>query len=355
MHRVIRQVRSNSTSTTFWADDTLSSILDSFKAPVRFAAGYGSGVFKQASYEENAKAGTKKGPMIDLIFGVTHPEHWHSLNVRQNPHHYSFIQSFGSQTISVLQEKFGAGVYFNPDVTVRSNRGDIRVKYGVVSMDRLIADLKDWETLYLAGRMQKPTKILRGDSRVKLANDANLENAVRIALLSLPTEFTEEDFFKALVSISYLGDFRMMIAENPRKVHNIVVGQIAELRAMYRPIVENCPNVLMSASKFWKESPDTGLDSPMKQDDDARLRAALLLSLPKKMRDKIIDSFRLSIGNIQVSNAFAQSPEVTQLTQSAIRSIVRAPAFTQSVKGLLTAGPSRSLKYIGEKITKRFA
>ncbi|KAI8847524.1 mitochondrial matrix Mmp37 [Chytridium lagenaria] len=348
-----------STSTTFWADETLYGLLDAFNAPVRFAAGYGSGVFKQASYDENSAPGTTKGPMIDLIFGVTHPEHWHSLNVRQNPHHYSFLKSFGSQTISVVQNKFGAGVYFNPDVVIPSNKGNVRVKYGVVAMDRLISDLKDWDTLYLAGRMQKPTKILRGDSRIKLANDSNLENAVRIALLTLPTEFTEEDFFKAIVSISYLGDFRMMVAENPRKVHNIVEGQIAELRAMYRPIVDNCSNVQISSGSDWREPSNTGLDNVMKQDDDARLRSALVLALPKKVRDQLFAMYRQRHGqevlnDAELANIIANSSEVSELTKKAIQSIVRLPALTQSVKGLLTAGPSRSLRYVGEKLAKRF-
>ena len=125
----------------FWADARLLSILDSFSAPVRFAAAYGSGVYKQAGYDEydfetvdstvnvaqdqktpsiNSSKSilTTKRPMIDLIFGVTHPEHWHSLNLRQNPHHYSSFSRFGSQAVSVLQERFGAGVYYNTHVTV---------------------------------------------------------------------------------------------------------------------------------------------------------------------------------------------------------------------------------------------
>jgi translocator assembly and maintenance protein 41 len=56
--------------------------------------------------------------MVDYIFGVTHPHHWHSLNIQQNPHHYSMMRRFGSNATTLLQDKVGAGVYFNPYVEV---------------------------------------------------------------------------------------------------------------------------------------------------------------------------------------------------------------------------------------------
>lgn len=56
--------------------------------------------------------------MVDYIFGVTHPHHWHSLNIQQNPHHYSIMRRFGSNATTLLQDKVGAGVYFNPYVEV---------------------------------------------------------------------------------------------------------------------------------------------------------------------------------------------------------------------------------------------
>lgn len=56
--------------------------------------------------------------MVDFIFGVSHPGHWHALNIQQNPHHYSSLRHLGSGAVSLLQEKVGAGVYFNPYVEV---------------------------------------------------------------------------------------------------------------------------------------------------------------------------------------------------------------------------------------------
>ena len=54
--------------------------------------------------------------MMDFIFGVTHVQHWHSLNLKQNPSHYSSAALFGSSFVSTVQEKWGAGIYYNPFV-----------------------------------------------------------------------------------------------------------------------------------------------------------------------------------------------------------------------------------------------
>lgn len=104
----------------------LKSIVSRFNAPIRYAFAYGSGVFRQSGYDTNKK------PMMDFIFGVSHPGHWHALNMQQNPHHYSGLRWLGSSTVSMLQEKVGAGVYFNPyveiDGMVSLNCGDTREK-----------------------------------------------------------------------------------------------------------------------------------------------------------------------------------------------------------------------------------
>lgn len=91
--------------------DRLRSLLREFHAPVQYAMAYGSGVFSQGK-------GTSSKPQIDLIFGVSHTAHWHSLNLRQHRDHYSFLGSFGSDTVSYVQDKMGAGVYFNPYVDI---------------------------------------------------------------------------------------------------------------------------------------------------------------------------------------------------------------------------------------------
>lgn len=89
--------------------ERLQQLLFSFRAPIRFAFAYGSGVFSQGGSQ-------KQRPMIDLIFGVSFTQHWHSLNLAQHRDHYSFMSKLGSGAVAYVQDNFGAGVYFNPYV-----------------------------------------------------------------------------------------------------------------------------------------------------------------------------------------------------------------------------------------------
>lgn len=56
--------------------------------------------------------------------------------------------------------------------------------------------------------------------------DVNFIAAVHTALLLLPENFTEEQFYMTLASISYTGDHRMTYGENPKKISNIVSKNI---------------------------------------------------------------------------------------------------------------------------------
>jgi translocator assembly and maintenance protein 41 len=93
--------------------ERLRSVLWEFKAPVRYAVAYGSGVFSQGTTKLSGQK-----PMIDLIFGVTYSQHWHSLNLQQHRDHYSFLGNLGSGVISMVQDRMGAGMYFNPYVEI---------------------------------------------------------------------------------------------------------------------------------------------------------------------------------------------------------------------------------------------
>jgi len=67
------------------------------------------------------------------------------------------------------------------------------IKYGVVQTDHLVADLLDWEQLYLAGRLHKPCRfVVQARNRHEL-NEAlalNLKSACHAALLLLPERFS---------------------------------------------------------------------------------------------------------------------------------------------------------------------
>ena len=92
------------------ADSTralLESIVSEFNAPIRYAFAYGSGVFEQDGYS------SAKKPMIDFVFAVNHPSHWHSINMSRFPGHYPlYSRALGSDFVSRVQE-ISPGLWFN--------------------------------------------------------------------------------------------------------------------------------------------------------------------------------------------------------------------------------------------------
>lgn len=368
--------------------EALRLIIWQFRAPVRYAFAYGSGVFPQTAISSSSPSSIHpnpsqaissvqggKGKMIDFIFGVSYSQHWHALNLHQHRDHYSAIGSLGSSFVSRVQERWGAGTYFNPYVTVNGTL----IKYGVVNLDTLYKDLSEWDTLYLAGRLQKPVKILRDDPRIRLANQINLISAVRTALLLLPEKFSERDFYSTIAGISYLGDPRMSLgAENLDKVANIVHHQLPNFRKLYAPLVENLPNVSFNDSRCnspsWFDDPDT--NSTMVQDMDPQKRANMVLRLPKNFREKLYFHFQSKFriprsefekmmepsndadasrlrhrqgGVFEQRIASEDQESLTREVSKVITKIIKWPSYSQSVKSFFTAGVSRSWRYMGEK------
>jgi mitochondrial translocator assembly and maintenance protein 41 len=137
-------------------------------------------------------------------------------------------------------------------------------------VDNLCSDLLNWNTLYLAGRMHKPLRIIKDDARVRLTQQVNLTSAVRAALLTLPAEFSQTQLFETIAGISYRGDPRMVLpGENRGKVGNIVRKQSPQFRELYYRLVTGLPGV------YWAS------DSPTIQQDTSPLsRVAHLRKLP---------------------------------------------------------------------------
>lgn len=216
----------------------LNLILSHFQAPIDFAFGYGSGVFKQNGYD-NLKGSNK--PQIDLIFGVKDPLKFHKINMCQNPDHYSSLKWCGSSVISYFQD-IGAGIYFNPFVDIAGRE----VKYGVVSLERIVQDLCTWDSFYLAGRLQKPVKILKDNNIIKYWNQLNLKSAATVAKYLLHNDNTvksrldEFKFYQRIAGLSYIGDIRYTLGgENPNKVNNIVEKNFHNFQKYYGPIYED--------------------------------------------------------------------------------------------------------------------
>lgn len=324
--------------------DKLRLLLWKFRA-VRYAVAYGSGVFPQRRKEEGAV------PMVDLIFGVTFTQHWHSLNLHSHADHYSSLAQLGSGMVSRVQDGLGAGVYFNTYVEMDG----LRLKYGVVNIDTLSRDLAEWDTLYLAGRLHKPVKILRDDHTVRQASQRNLLSAMRVALLLLPETFSERQLYETIAGLSYMGDVRMKIAgENPHKVQNIVMAQEEHFRRLYAPLVHTLPNLT------YKEKGDVGA-SAMQQDMDPVRRGNMVARLPTQFQSKLYNVYgrrphfdasdeRPPGGDVE--RMISADPALRKNVQKAIRSTVFWPSAMQTVKGVLTAGPVKATSYAAEKFTK---
>lgn len=104
----------------------LESIVAKFDAPIRYAFAYGSGVFEQDGYE--GKTETER-PMLDFMFAVTHPAHFHSINMQQFPNHYPFhSRVLGSSYVSRVQN-IGPGVWFNAYVPVSGVVRDLSFRH----------------------------------------------------------------------------------------------------------------------------------------------------------------------------------------------------------------------------------
>ncbi|KAJ5167162.1 Phosphatidate cytidylyltransferase [Penicillium canariense] len=367
--------------------EALRQILWQFRAPIRYAFAYGSGVFTQTGAPSTGsthpspptaiqKMQQGSGKMIDFIFGVSYSQHWHDLNLHQHRDHYSGLGSLGSYVVSQVQDRFGAGVYFNTHITVNGTL----IKYGVVNLDTLCTDLLQWNTLYLAGRLHKPVKILRDHPKVRLANQMNLLSALRVALLLLPERFSEFELYSTIAGISYMGDLRMVLpAEDPAKVHNIVSGQMAHFRRLYAPLISNLPNVTFRdprcSQNDWIDDPDSVL--AMEQDMDPVKRGNMVRRLPESFREKLYFQYqsryaipRAEFNKMMEENSdtkqeivrrpqggpferrIADDPHLQEEVSKSIMKTIRWPSTVQTIKGPLTAGVSKSWTYLKEKREK---
>ncbi|KAL8343805.1 hypothetical protein RB601_004355 [Gaeumannomyces tritici] len=372
----------------------LGDIVKYFQAPIIYAFAYGSGVFPQSKLLGRTpsdelvhsvhpdpdpaivRAQGEKPKMIDFIFGVSHTQHWHSLNIRQNRHHYSGLASLGSGLVSRVQDRYGAGVYFNPYVQVEG----VLVKYGVVNIDTLCRDLLEWDTLYLAGRLHKPVKIIRDNARVRIANQTNLLAAIRTALLMLPEEFTERELYSTIAGLSYLGDPRMRFpTENPRKVANIVGHNAIHFRNLYAPLVQVLPNVDFAEVEDPSSAPPEH-DLVLRQTMSDATRGNMVRRLPRQFRSRVYFEYQKKwqisradfdhmTENLQTEEggisfgartggefdqriAKGNAAVRREILREAIEKTTSWPSTVQAIKGVAMSGVSRSMRYLGEKMDK---
>ncbi|KAL7546786.1 hypothetical protein ACHAWF_010118 [Thalassiosira exigua] len=374
------------------SNDLLSSIVNRFPPKIDYAFGYGSGVLRQKS--EPSKSPSPA--MIDIILATDNPYAWHKQNLQYHRDHYSMLARLGGPSfVTWLQENFGAKLYFHPFVNIDIDLGhrhggdsqnearttetqnqnpgkrkiQRQIKYGIVSTDDLIQDLLDWEFLYLAGRMQKPTVPIdlppkfdsskeinewtacRADA-VEQAQKTNLLSAVSASLLlcattdhphALPAipSIPIGELYNTIASLSYEGDIRMQAgAEDPNKVKKLVeTPGMADLwENTYSESLDELQTLGLISVVDGTDNKEGGGCKRLECDfTNVAVRKQLVHNLPPRLR-ALSDCITGQRGSSVLRNELAK--------------IVSPAAKGQSMKGFFTAGPVKSWRYALAKFSK---
>lgn len=318
-------------------------ILNRFPANVSMCFAYGSGVKDQIGYDK-----AKKNSLIDLIFCVDNSFRWHADNLDKNTDDYSAMRAVGSRWIARYQEDLAARLYFNTLVPIPEE--GVMVKYGVIATKHLIEDVLDWRDLYVAGRLHKPVEIIKPPNNVKIENamDNNLKSAVHAALLLLPKNFTEYEFYYTIANLSYMGDFRMTFGENKEKVRNIVRPQLPGFRELYAPTMKLFRDNVSFPTAIKHEI-------ACEQDNSPIAKLYHLNSLPRWPIRYICRDWnrgRYKQDTEDVLRAVAYSSVCQETVQRSLNAIVFQSSVKQSIKNIPSAGIAKSLRYSWAKIQK---
>lgn len=319
-------------------NDYFSRVLDSLPQGRCLTLAYGSGVFQQEGHK------SKKDNMTDFIIAVDDSRSWHRQNIDQNPHHYAgLIRNFGPKVIADIQEKWGARIYFNTLIPFE----DGMIKYGVISRSDLITDLLDWETLYVAGRLHKPVNILEieDSQEVSMALRQNLTSSLHTALLLLPDTFSEEQLYLTLAGLSYTGDLRMLVGEDKNKVANIVQPQVPLFRELYK-------ERLKCLEEFVEVEEGRG-----RQDTSLASRHYHLTMLPSRLQRLLVKDWNrdgISRDVEEVIRAAASDPDTEDMVKRSVSHIVAMSSTSQALKGILSAGAVKTVRYSLAKLRKMF-
>jgi len=318
--------------------------------PLQGVIGYGSGVFRQHGYEH------KERPMVDLVFVVKGEDTWawHQANIATHRNHYSaLLRTCGPTVISAVQG-WGPGLYYHPHVHIPALGGaGVQAKYGVVTAEALLQDLREWSWLYLAGRLHKPFALEWQSSdhglqtsfeRLVMSNRRAALSAALILACEADHGFEGEvhvqleHLLSCIVRLSYDGDIRMAFGENPAKVLNIVHGQHTQLWEIYMPLAESLGVNVDSAPA--DVLPGAGA---VKFDLRNLGRQKLFQGLPAAVQHKVTAAAGRSCDPWD-------RPDVLR---GVLRKHVQYSSLVQTLKGPLTSGAARTVRYTAAKLCKR--
>ena len=368
-----------------------------------------------SSSDTTNKNKTTETVVVDVILVVDNAYLFHKQNVTQNPHHYwmpptwirqGLLGSLSSSSWQPPNDDHSATVdaarwltYWHRGPSNGNNnnnnsiwsRGDPRVyfnlapglKYGIVQWEDWVDDLCNWRYLYIAGRMHKPIlpldlppcTIAEQQQQRSVRNhmiqqyqqvnwSAALAAAFWLRLSSTTSSsslsFSEVDLYHTLAGLSYQGDYRMQVgAEDPYKLDKLVQapGQLARFGQIYRPLLQtwtggttslphNDSLLPMEISKTQTNSNGNNVD-----------HEPWTLTWHSNVLDTSItdDNRNYTVGfladhlprSIQASMHKHQWNLSNVLDQRVAQS-----ARSQSLKGLVTAGPTQAFRYALRKLNK---
>ncbi|KYQ93928.1 molybdenum cofactor synthesis 3 [Tieghemostelium lacteum] len=311
---------------------------------IKYAFAYGSAVVNQKGYEsttittkttnDNQLNNKNSSPMIDLVFAVDNSIEWHKDNIQKNSDHYSFFAYIGSKLVTYIQ-KTSAKIYYNSLLTYKG----INYKYGVIEYSDMVSDLKNWDSIYVAGRMQKPYYEITESSEIRQLNcQFNIKFAIAASLLMLPTEFTEYQLFHKISSISYLGDIRMNGGENPNKVHNLLINNIHSFREIYYPIIKQHFSYLLFDDQLIS---NIDIQYMINKQLQQNLSNSILFKYsnncsPVNIKQDLLDKFPSHLKNEIISSSI----------EKLISRRVKKHSLYQSLKGIFSAGILKSIYYV---------
>ncbi|KAF9593869.1 hypothetical protein IFM89_025660 [Coptis chinensis] len=317
----------------------LAGFLDDLP-PVEFCCTYGSSLLNNRD----------KTTMVDYILGVSDPMQWHTKNLELNSDHYASlsVQLGGAKLITQVADVIGVGVHFNPYV----EWDDKMIKYGVVRMHDLVQDIFSWEHFYLSGRLQKPVNVLKDNLDIENINSVSLRAATSAALLLLPPKFTEAELYAKICSLSYMGDLRMLFAEDKNKVNKIVEGQFPLFRKMYKPFIEE-----YAAKDLLRYPAYVRHFGNIVQDCGLPATSVLVSSLPSNVKRRMGMKSGEKINHSQSGRAIyevaiASREEAASCMQKVLRRIVLVSSTRQAISGVLAAGGVHAAQYLSNKMSK---
>ena len=279
------------------------------------AFGYGSGVFKQEGNNPSA---------IDLIFVVNNPHDWHKANMEVNPSDYSLTGRMVLKSFDLNQIKALTGVTYQYNIHFEK----AKFKYGIVGERRFLKNLRQWDRFFIPGRFQKPILQIRSNKYIDNAIETNRNYALLVALMTMQTSTpTLRDLFVQICGLSYKGDIRMLFAENPNKINNIVDSNFAEFCSIYG-----------TKTKYYHTEQDGKL---VIYYDEV---FADMWDLPDKLFEYLYshDCMRSTY------------PEIRTGIEKYLTHLNKKDSIAQPFTGILTIGPKSSFGYLRQKIKKRF-